>query len=98
MEVEPPIKLQGVTADEFMSLPVERAELVDGDVVEKMPRNFDHGESEAIIAAALLAFVRKNGLGRVSVDGSFRTLEGRVRAPDVAFISNEDLRGKSELA
>jgi Uma2 family endonuclease len=64
-------------------------ELIDGTLVEKPV-----GWAEAIIAANLIAFlnsyVLSKGLGAVSgADSTLRMASGRVRLPDVAFVSNE---------
>ncbi len=84
-----------LTPDEFMALPIERAELIGGKVVELMPAVFSHDELILIIGNALRAHVKRNKLGRVAGGGSFRTEENQVRAPDVAFLSNEDLEGEN---
>lgn len=83
-----------LTPDEFMRLDIEHAELIDGKVIEQMPAVFDHDELAAIISAVLRAFIKKNRLGRVAAGGSFFTEAGNVRAPDVSFISTEDLEGE----
>lgn len=83
-----------LTPDEFMQLKIERAELVDGKVIEIMPPVFDHDEFAFIIAGILRPWVKKNGLGRVG-GGSFVTEADRVRAPDVSFISSQDLAGEN---
>ncbi len=84
-----------LTPDEFMQLNIERAELVDGKVIELMPAVFDHDELAGIISAALRAFAKKHRLGRVAAGGSFLTEAGNVRAPDVAFVTYEDLEGEN---
>jgi Uma2 family endonuclease len=84
-----------LTPEEFMALPIERAELVGGKVVELMPAVFDHDELILIIGNALRAHVKRHKLGRVAGGGSFRTEENQVRAPDVAFLSNQDLEGEN---
>jgi Uma2 family endonuclease len=71
-------------------------ELVDGELVPVMPANPRHGELIVEIAALLRTFVKAEQLGRVFVDAWVRLgLERdpeRVRAPDVAFVSNPKLR------
>ena len=79
------------TPDEFMQLKIERAELVDGKVIEKMPTLLNHDRLVAIITILLDGFVMKHRLGMVASGGSFRTDIARVRAPDVSFVSTEDL-------
>lgn len=66
-------------------------ELIDGTLVEKPP-----GYWEGIIAinlATILAnFVNPRGLGAVSgPDSTMRVRSGRVRLPDVAFVSRDRL-------
>lgn len=94
---EPPL----LTAEEYWkTCDIENTELVDGKVVELMPPGFDHGEIAGNIGAALRVFVRKNKMGRISVEGGF-TLRRRpdtVRGPDVSFISSEKLGDQSTHA
>lgn len=87
---------EGLTADEFMALNLQHAELINGEVRELMPPVWQHGEIAGLIYLALQQFVRQNRLGKVSVEPSFLLkAEPRiVRAPDVAFLSNADLIGK----
>lgn len=70
------------------------AELVKGEIVELMPTGHPHGYIEAIIAALLVMFVRKQKSGRV-LTGEVGVYTERnpdtVRGMDVAFISNERL-------
>jgi Uma2 family endonuclease len=90
-----------LTAEEYWeTCDIENTELVDGKVVELMPPGFDHGEIAANIVTALNIFLRKNKLGRISVEGGF-TLRRRpdtVRGPDVSFISYEKLGDQSTHA
>jgi len=88
-------KRKVLTPDQFMELPIKHAELINGEVVEQMPAVFDHDELILIIGNALRAHVKRNKLGRVAGGGSFRTDENQVRAPDVSFLSNEDLHGEN---
>jgi Uma2 family endonuclease len=69
-------------------------ELIDGTLVEKPV-----GWLEALIAgrliAALGAFVYPRKLGVIAgADGTLRMASGRVRLPDVAFVSVDDLPGR----
>lgn len=65
-------------------------ELIDGEITEKMPTE-EHGELAALIAAALLAFVRPNQLGRVGVEVRHQMPQDHQnsRLPDVSFISGK---------
>ncbi|PQV65178.1 Endonuclease, Uma2 family (restriction endonuclease fold) [Abditibacterium utsteinense] len=86
-----------LTADEFMLLPLNHAELVDGKVVELVPPMFFHGEIAATIGSAFRAHVKREKLGRVSLEASFRLKKNPdlVRAPDVCFLSNEALKDQN---
>ncbi|HEY2380530.1 MAG TPA: Uma2 family endonuclease [Terriglobia bacterium] len=68
-------------------------ELIDGTLVEKPA-----GYLESLIAGWLLTelnvFIGSRNLGYVSgADGMIRMISGRVRVPDVAFVSVHDLPG-----
>lgn len=85
-----------LTADEFDQLPEPetggKMELVDGEVVVEMTVNEEHGELQLAIGGALREFVRRHGLGRVSVETGYRLQDTpgqpqTVRAPDVSFRS-----------
>ena len=83
-----------ITPDEFIQLDIERAELVDGKVIKKMPATVDHDDLVGNVYSSLRAFIKKHRLGRVIPGGSFLTEADQVRGPDVAFISTEDLEGE----
>jgi Uma2 family endonuclease len=88
-------------ADDLPRIPVDDPdivgyELVDGSLVPVMPANPQHSELIVEVSAILRSFVRAHRLGRVFADpwvrlGLSRDRE-RVRAPDVAFFSNERLQ------
>lgn len=63
-------------------------ELINGEIVEKMPTE-EHGEIQAIIVAALIAFVLPRKLGRVGVEVRHRMPidDANSRLPDVSFIA-----------
>ena len=65
-------------------------ELINGEIVEKMPTE-EHGEIAALIAAALVAFVYPRKLGRVGVEMRHRIPrdEHNSRLPDLSFISGK---------
>jgi Uma2 family endonuclease len=71
-------------------------ELVNGELVPVMPANPHHAELIVEVGALLRAFVKDRQLGRVFADPWIRLgLERdpeRVRAPDVAFVSNGKLQ------
>ena len=78
-----------------------RRELVNGRVIEMPPHGWEHGEIAARILSLLLKHVKRAGRGRVAVGdvGFVLNVPGdpeRVRAPDVAFLSESRLpRGRS---
>jgi Uma2 family endonuclease len=64
-------------------------ELIDGILVEKTMGAEESGLA-MLLGYFLLDFVRRNNLGRVyGSDGMMRLFPGRVRMPDVAFVSWE---------
>ncbi len=73
-----------------------RRELVDGEVVEMPPAGGVHGSVTLEIGRRLADYVERHGGGRVLVGDVGFILElpddpERVRAPDVAFVSQERL-------
>ena len=88
-------------ADDLRHIPVDDPavsgyELVNGELVPVMPANPHHAELIIEIGALLRSFVKGRQLGRVFADPWVRLrLEQdaeRVRAPDIAFISNVKLQ------
>jgi Uma2 family endonuclease len=76
---------------------IGRCELVRGELTMMSPAGFDHGEMGVAIAAALRAFVRPRRLGKVvGADTGFwiERHPDTIRAPDVAFVRQERLRGR----
>src|SRR5262245_49926890 len=62
-------------------------ELVDGVLVEKV-MGFDESRFALLLAAYLVDFLKQHDLGAVlGADGMMKLFPGRVRIPDVAFIS-----------
>ncbi|HEX9670214.1 MAG TPA: Uma2 family endonuclease [Thermoanaerobaculia bacterium] len=82
-----------VTGEELYRRPdLGPCELVDGRIVPMSPTGDLHGGIEAILAAALLAYARETGRGKVrsgEVGIYVRRGPDTVRAADVLFISNE---------
>ena len=65
-------------------------ELIDGEIVEKMPTE-KHGEVTALIVMALGAFIVPNKLGRLGVEVRHRipSDDHNSRLPDISFISGK---------
>ena len=83
-----------LTAEEFFATcPFDRAELINGKVVELMPVGESHGYLAVKISFALEQWIRKNRAGRVYVEAGFVLARhpDLVRAPDVAFLNSEAL-------
>ncbi len=66
----------------------QRYELVQGELIEMPPPSKEHGLIIASLIAALLPFIRANGLGQLMAEAGFQLSADpdTVRAPDVAFI------------
>jgi Uma2 family endonuclease len=87
------------TVDDVLRLGArgERFELIDGDLVQMSPTGFEHGDIETHVAWVFYSFVLPRRLGKVcSGEVLFRLdPESRLaRAPDVAFVRQERLRGQ----
>lgn len=82
--------------DEFIALPENadrRFELIDGEIIEKMPTE-EHGVISALMAARILMLSEQNQLGgRIAVEARYRKPEDRRNSyiPDVSFTSAERL-------
>lgn len=91
--VAPPLT-QRMTVEEFertTALPenIDRSfELIDGEMVEKMPTE-EHGSLIVILGARLLLFVRQHKLGIVTTDARHRVAEDKHNdfRPDISYIS-----------
>jgi Uma2 family endonuclease len=84
------------TVDDVLRLASEgeRYELVDGELVEMAPTNFEHGDIEWHIAWIVGTHVKEHSLGKVVVGEVLFQLdpEGRLAlAADVAFVRRERL-------
>jgi Uma2 family endonuclease len=86
-----------VTADEFYELARgRRAELIGGKVIWMTPAGGEHGTYAGTLHILLGVYVRANRLGRICAaeTGFYISRDpDTVRAPDVAFVSNEKLAG-----
>ncbi|MBZ0299229.1 MAG: Uma2 family endonuclease [Anaerolineae bacterium] len=70
-----------------------RFELIDGEIVEKMPTE-EHGVIAALIVARIVIFLEQHAIGgRAAVEPRHRMPEDRhnSRVPDIAFTSAERL-------
>jgi Uma2 family endonuclease len=84
-----------ITGDELLAMgDIGPCELVDGRIVPMSPTGGEHGTIEALLASALISFVRQRKLGWVltgEVGIYTRRQPDRVRGADVAFISRKRL-------
>jgi Uma2 family endonuclease len=90
-----------ITAEEFEQMPAGagKRELVNGEVVEQVPPNLEHGFIATFIALMLVTWSQQGRHGYVGVESGFivsRTPDN-VRSPDVFFISAEHLKAVSSL-
>lgn len=97
-----PVETRLMTAEELLALgPDEgRGELIRGVFHPEMPTQGTHGTIEANLAWLLLNVVKPSGSGTVMVGEPGIVLERRpdtVRAPDVAYFSEERLPAGSDL-
>ncbi len=71
-----------------------RYEIDEGELIIMPPAGFEHGEISAAVVTALQTHVRAHHLGvTLTNEPGFRLRRGpdTLRAPDVAFVSNERL-------
>lgn len=90
-----PATTRKLTAEEYQRLPDPtdgtRLELVRGEVV-KVPRpNWEHGEIAGNVYTEIKLFLRRNPVGRVSVEGGVKIEQDpdTVRGPDVSFMGKD---------
>ncbi len=89
-ETAPPV---GMSLEDYLNIPLERFELIDGEIVPKMPHFPDHDESADTLWRALQRLLDKHPLGLVSKERTF-VLPGTARQdwvsgsrmPDLMFI------------
>ena len=86
-----------VTAEELLRMPADgfRYELVRGELRKMPPAGQIHGEYSTSLIASLAVHAKANGLGKVYATDTGFLLESNpdhVRAPDVAFVSNNRLK------
>jgi len=87
-----------VTADEFLLMPkgVNKQELVDGEVIELSPVGGPHGRMQMRFGMYLGPHLQSTQQGEMYAELGFRFARNPdlVRAPDVCFISAEQLRAR----
>ncbi|MDZ4765527.1 MAG: Uma2 family endonuclease [Chloroflexota bacterium] len=91
----PPV---GMSIDDFLRIPIERFELIDGEIVEKMPHLPDHDESADTLMWAIKRWLDTHPLGLISKERTF-VLPGTERKnwvkgsrlPDLMFIRQHRL-------
>jgi Uma2 family endonuclease len=82
-----------ITDQDLLRLPKDgrKYELVDGEI-RVSPAGARHGRISLRLGAALLAFVREEGLGEVFDSSTgYRLPGGNVRSPDASFVSSKRL-------
>lgn len=91
--IENEVQTRPVTGEELYQMGnIGRSELVKGEIIQMAPTGFMHGRVEHRIARALDVFLREHKIGEIisgEVGVYIRRNPDTVRAPDVAFISNE---------
>ncbi len=97
-----PPKSKLLTAAEFAARHEnDRAELVDGVVVELPMPEYSHGKLCLLLGGAILNWITEHDLGTAASNDAFirtRTDPDRVRGPDVCYYSYKRLpRGSEEL-
>ncbi|HEV2296099.1 MAG TPA: Uma2 family endonuclease [Tepidisphaeraceae bacterium] len=88
----------GTATEQDLLVFVERdkrlVELIDGTLVEK-PVGYEESFIALLLATALNNFVRPRTLGFVAgADATLHMRSGRVRLPDVSFVSIDDVPGR----
>ncbi len=85
-----------LTAEEFLAFPesLHKPELVQGEVVEMAPVGGYHSNTQLALGMYLRLHTQRRAQGHVGVELGFilTTDPDTVRAPDVSFISAEQLR------
>lgn len=75
----------------------ERYELIDGELVPMSPTGLEHGDVEMFAGWGFNSYVLPRGLGKVVGGEVLFRLDAdgtTARAPDIAFIRRERLRGR----
>jgi Uma2 family endonuclease len=98
MSATVPIQPLGMTAEELLDLPDDhmRHELVEGELRTMSPAGAEHGRVALHVGARIFDHVEQHGLGvAYAAETGFilRRRPDTVRAPDVAFVAADRLRG-----
>lgn len=80
-----------ISLEDFLQHPLEDAEWVDGQIVEKVAMGIVHGRTQAEFAALLLAFVRANQSGGIVCTEVLCRTQNQARKPDVAYMSAQQV-------
>jgi Uma2 family endonuclease len=83
-----------MTADELERMPDDgfRYELVNGELRQIPPTGGEHGDRAMRLSVPLGYYIYQNNLGIVlAAETGFKIDDYNVRAPDCAFVSNEQL-------
>lgn len=83
---------QSITGEIFAYLPIGRAELIQGEIIEMPPPSYMHGFIELNIASLLRHFVRKHNLGYVFTgEAGLYTKRNpdTVRGVDAMYLSHQ---------
>jgi Uma2 family endonuclease len=96
LEASVPSSSELLTAEDLFSLPrtFSRPELINGRLVEVPPSGGLHGLAHSAVGAVLVLYTEQTGQGAVfgRLGFVFSRNPDTVRAPDVSFISSEQLR------
>lgn len=89
------VAVNKITAEEFLQLGLQNAELIDGEIEEHMPTGGLHGEVAATVSRLLGNWALAHKTGKVGVESGFIIAldPDRVRGPDVWFIRQHRLEG-----
>lgn len=86
------------TLEEFIVRPVNQAEWVNGEIVEKNGMTVEHGVVQINLGAAWKAYAQTTSQGGATcTDAPCRTIK-QVRRPDVAFITQQMLEQEGKPA
>jgi Uma2 family endonuclease len=67
----------------------ERFELVNGEIVEMVPPGEEHGIVVSELIWHIKSLLKKQDIGRVTIETGYILEEGTLRSPDIAFIRKD---------